>query len=848
MKLAKLGIFYRCSWYFCRIAALLAIGCHCCPAQTYYTPFNFTTIAGSPGYGNEDGTGSSARFYKPCGVAVDNAGNVYVADSANHTIRKVTPAGVVTTLAGVAGQYGNADGTGSAARLAGPKGLAVDNAGNLYVADYYNNTIRKVTPTGIVTTLTGSAGSAGSTDGTGSAAQFNGPSGMAVDSAGNVYVADSGNHTIRKVTPAGVVTTLAGLAGQYGTADGTGIAARFTRPKGVAVDNAGNVYVADYSTIRKVTPVGVVTTLAGLAGVLGSADGAGSAARFNNPWGVAEDSTGNLYVADYYNYTIRKVTPAGVVTTLAGLAGSWGSTDGMGRAARFGTSSGGPTGVAVDGNGNVYVADYWNRTIRKVTPTGVVTTLAGPGDGMGSRYADGVGSNAGLLLPEGVAADSVGNVYVADTDNNTIRKVTTAGMVTTLGGDASIIDQFHNAVGGSADGLGSAARFNSPAGVAVDSASNVYVADRGNNTIRKGWTTNPTLQPPTITNGPAPDGTVGQSYSFQFTASGSPTPSFSVVSGNLPPGLYLSASGLLAGTPSQSGKFPFTVQAANGVNPPAQQTEPGNIAPRFAISSRFDFNGDGKPDFLWESTNGEHSFWYMNGPTNINWGLLDPNIIAGHTNRVVGIADFNGDGQADLLWEATVQGGSKYHTVWFMNGNTVIGWSYLHPNILVGPEWHVAGCADFNGDGSPDFLWESTNGEHTIWYMSGVTNVNWSYLIPNISAGSTNRVVGIADFNGDGQVDLLWEATVQGGSKYYTMWFMNGNSNIGWSYLNPSGLVPPEWGVAGCADFNGDGKPDILWESTKGEHTIWYMNGITNINWSPLIPNVTSPGWRIVLH
>ena len=161
---------------------------------------------------------------------MDSAGNVYVADSANNTIRKVTPAGVVTTLAGLAGSCGSADGTGSAARFYCPAGVAVDSAGNVYVADMHNNTIRKVTPAGVVTTLAGLAGSPGSADGTGSAARFNDPYGVAVDSAGNVYVADTGNNTIRKVTPGGVVTTLAGLAGSAGSADGTGSAARFDYP------------------------------------------------------------------------------------------------------------------------------------------------------------------------------------------------------------------------------------------------------------------------------------------------------------------------------------------------------------------------------------------------------------------------------------------------------------------------------------------------------------------------------------------------------------------------------------------------------------------------------------------
>jgi sugar lactone lactonase YvrE len=421
-----------------------------------------STLAGLAGsFGSDDGAASTARFDNPQGVAVDSSGNVYVADSGNSTIRKITPGGVVSTLAGLAGSTGSDDGTGSAARFNYPSGVAVDSSGNVYVADSYNYTIRKITPGGVVSTLAGLAGS------------FAGPSGVAVDSSGNVFVADSGNYTISKITPVGLVSTLAGLAGSIGSADGTGSTARFNVPIGVAVDSSGNVHVADAGnhTIRKITPGRVVSTLAGLANSSGSADGTGSAARFDVPVGGAVDSSGNVYVADLGNHTIRKITPGGVVSTLAGLAGSSGSTDGTGSAARFWL----PNGVAVDSSGNVYVADTENSTIRKITPGGVVSTLAGLARSIGS--ADGTGSAARFALPYGVAVDSSGNVYVADSYNWTIRKITPGGVVSTLAGLAGSY--------GSADGTGSAARFNYPEGVAVDSAGNVYVADTFNNAIRK---------------------------------------------------------------------------------------------------------------------------------------------------------------------------------------------------------------------------------------------------------------------------------------------------------------------------------------------------------------------------
>ena len=309
---------------------------------------------------------AAAGFAAPTGGALDGDGNLYVTDSNNHTIRKVTPAGVVTTLAGTAGSYGSTDGTGADARFQNPYGVAVDGDGNLYVTERENHTIRKVTPAGVVTTFAGSAGSYGSTDGTGAAARFWQPRGVAVDGDGNVYVADTANHTIRKITPAGVVTTLAGTAGSYGSTDGTGAAASFNSPWGMAVDGDGNLFVADTSNhaIRKVTPAGEVTTLAGSAGSSGSADGTGAAASFSQPAGVAVDGDGNLFVTDASNRTIRKVTPAGEVTTLAGSAGSSGSVNGIGPAARFSF----PTGVVVDGDGNLYVIDNSGSTIRKVTP------------------------------------------------------------------------------------------------------------------------------------------------------------------------------------------------------------------------------------------------------------------------------------------------------------------------------------------------------------------------------------------------------------------------------------------------------------------------------------------------
>ena len=329
-----------------------------------------TTIAGTPGvFGSADGVGSAASFRKTYGAAVDTAGNVYVVDSdrapnaANNTVRKVTPGGVVTTFAGTAGQTGSIDGTGAAASFNNPQGISIDRFNNVYLADTGNHTIRKITSSGVVSTMAGSPGVAAHVDGTGVGARFYFPYGVAVDDALNVYVV-GGDDTVRKVTPAGVVTTLAGVSMAQGTADGAGAAARFNEPWGIASTGAGTLFIADQRnhTIRRVTNDGIVTTVAGMPGVAGSSDGTGSGAAFREPTGIALGNGGDLYVTDMSNHTIRMVTQAGAVTAIAGVAGESGATDGESSLARFRF----PVGIATTTNGTLYVADSGSLTIRKI--------------------------------------------------------------------------------------------------------------------------------------------------------------------------------------------------------------------------------------------------------------------------------------------------------------------------------------------------------------------------------------------------------------------------------------------------------------------------------------------------
>lgn len=327
---------------------------------------------------------------------------------------------MVTTFAGVAGQPGSTDGSSSSIQFNGPRGVAVDRNGNVYVSDTGNHTIRKITAFGQSTTIAGMVGQPGSADGIGTSAQFNSPVGLTVDSQGNVFVADWLNSTIRKITPNGEVSTFAGTAGKPGSEDGVGSSAQFALPRGITVDFANNLYVTDTgnNTIRKITPNGVVSTLAGSPNRPGAVDGLGSMARFFMPTGITVDILGNLYVSDTANYAIRMITPAGAVSTLAGSPGLAGISDGVGTSAQFGF----PYGISIDGVGNFYVADGISNTIRKIERGAIVSTLAGmPGTG-GTMDAP-FGPQATFLNPEGVAVDASNNVYVADTNNHTIRKI-----------------------------------------------------------------------------------------------------------------------------------------------------------------------------------------------------------------------------------------------------------------------------------------------------------------------------------------------------------------------------------------------------------------------------------------
>lgn len=560
------------------------------------TSQSVTTLAGKGGVaGNADGSGDTARFRQPGGLALAADGSIYVADTGNHTIRKISPQGDVVTLAGKAGEFGMIDGDGPAARFSSPSAIALTADGSLLVADTGNHSIRRVTRDGAVTTLAGTSGLPGFADGAQQNAKFSSPSALAVSADGTSYVADTDNCLIRKISTTGQVETVAGTLYGYDHVDGVGTTAGISYPTGLALDAMGNLYVADAGsvTIRKIdTATRNVTTIAGdvweigftdgkpgrfafPAGMAmtndgtllvadtnnhalrsvsadgqvgtvaapppkqpGAADGEGGSASFRLPFDLACTADGVLFVADTANRTVRRISPQGEVSTLAGSAGLSGTEDGTGAAARF-TS---PRGVTVGPDGLVHVTDMVTQqqgTIRRIKPDGTVTTLAGApgslpddetlyfltgittlpsghlaaadisavrritGEGIVSFIAgskrfityysggsitfwrsgsqDGTGSNATFFHPRGVAADAAGNLFVTEYSGCVIRKVSPNAVVTTLAGTA--VRAGDKPV--YRDGTGPAAGFKNPSGIAVDAIGNLYVADSGSHTIRK---------------------------------------------------------------------------------------------------------------------------------------------------------------------------------------------------------------------------------------------------------------------------------------------------------------------------------------------------------------------------
>jgi len=439
------------------------------------------TVAGggppSPNLG-DGGLAVNATLASPRTVAVDDTGNLFISDLGNHRVRKVSIAGIITTVAGngISGYSGDG-GPATSASLSSVFAVALDSSGSLYIADWENGRIRRVSPGGVITTFAGNGISAYSGDGgLAISASLSHPEGVAFDNDGNLFIADTGNARVRKVSPAGVITTVAGIGiWTYSGDGGPATSAALHYPTGLVVDSSGSLYIGDSGNgrVRKVTNE-IITTFAGTGHGLPWGDGGlATAAQLTRPEAVAYDEVGSLYIADAGNARVRKVTRDGIITTFAGNGTDTYAGDG-GRAVDAAVS---PKAIAVSAPGDVFIADIYNQRVRKVSPNGIITTVAGNGS-FGFSGDGGPATSAKLNHPHSVATDRAGNLFIADTNNHRIRKVSPGGTISTVAGSGS--------PGYSGDGgTAATAQLREPRAIACDHAGNLYISDTGNQRIRK---------------------------------------------------------------------------------------------------------------------------------------------------------------------------------------------------------------------------------------------------------------------------------------------------------------------------------------------------------------------------
>lgn len=832
-----------------------------------------TTLAGNGTYGfsGDGGPASAAVLAGPRGVAVDAAGNVYFSDSMNNRVRKIATNGIITTVVGN-GQDGSAGDGGPAlsASLRQPYGLAFDASGNLYVGEVRGHRIRKITPSGIILTLTGTGVAGYSGDGGPAiAASVNQPTSIAVDSTGDVYFSDTWNNRIRRVTTSGTITTVAGGGNGFPPAGGIpALSALLFLPYGIAVDANDNFYIADnYCYIYKLTPAGTLHKFAGGEGwcVTNGDGGPAVDANIFGPEGVGVDANGDVYFTDNGSFVVRKIS-GGIINTVVGVGSFRGDggpateavlsytrgvmignsgeiyiADGYinGRVRKVGANGiistvagngrmgwnegdGGPAteagiyypwDVTQDGAGNLYIVDYITCTVRKVTPDGIISTVAGNGQ-PGYSGDGGLATDAKLRRPTRVAIDAAGNLYITDYGNHRIRKVATDGIISTIAGNG--LPGFSGDGGLAADAI-----ISSPTALAFDDAGNLLFADYGNNRIRKIGTDGVIstfagngLFGPAGDGGPATQAALTGPTGIAFDSQGA----MYIVGNTL---RKVATDGTISTLPGMKHKaYDVAVDADDAVYIAATS---GRVLKSVPARAESDYDGDAVSDLFWRnSATGANMVW----PSADFGSSHSAMAVADQAWTVAGSGDFDNDGKADVLWRNGVTGAAS---VW----KSADAANAYYLTTVSDLAWKIAGVGDFDEDGRSDILWRNTSdGANAIW-RSGDSATQLPIVAVNDQAW---QIAGVGDFDGDGRSDIFWR---NGNTGANTIW-KSGNQAAA---QNLAPVYNPSLKIVGVGDFDGDGKSDVLWRNiSNGGNAIWKSTDASTIQG---LPSVYDQGWQV---
>jgi trimeric autotransporter adhesin len=743
----------------------------------------------------------------------------------------------ISTVAGSAtAGFAGDNAAATSARLSNPTGVTVDSAGNLYIADLGNNRIRKVSATGIITTVAGTGVGGFSGDGAAAtAAQLSAPSRVAVDSAGNLYIADAINNRIRKVTAAtGFISTIAGTGVQGFSGDG-GLAtsAQIGNARGVTVDSAGNIYVADNDNnrIRKIDALsGIITTVAGNGSATFSGDGglATAAGIGSNAFEAAVDSAGNIFFVSQTTQRIRRVSAAtGIITTVAGT-GTAGFSGDNGAATAAQVS--GPIGVATDSAGNVYIADLNNNRIRKITvATGIITTVAGTG--VAGFSGDGAAAvSAQLSQPYATSVDSVGNIYVAELGNSRIRKVTVAASAAPIFPPA--VPQVACVIKPTGGINCSFAPGTSTSNVATINGYQISCTNPNGVVVASQTSTGTALNLPTLPTGTiytcsvVAQSSVGASLAATIQIAPQVTPL--AVRGQFDfDGLGFAAS-LLRGFSSTEGSKATTATTQIG------RWDGRRLTFNTIADIGADWNILGGGDL---TSTGKSALISRNAAGNVRIDLnLPPTATSGITVRdarldwvVEAVGDLDGDGKADILWRYMKPGNNDSGTTfaWFMDGTeTTVSVNDVKSRGGAPLNWNLAGIIDLNGDKLGDIVWVSpTNQVRALMGQPGRTWTN--QLVGQLPAGYS--ILKLGDVDGDGKGDIVMRDT----NGNVRVWLMNGTTIRSTIDLPTTDKL---WQFYAAGDFDGNGTMDIIWAEPNGSLTLWLINP-TNVAFPFIFPN-----------